>query len=143
MCKEVKDNVSFIEFIGFERGKKEDGRFCLELRLKPYLLQDEGIIHPGVYSTMLDIVMGATLNRAFHCFATTINLNVSFFNFSPQQLYKAETLILHRDGNYVTAEGIIKAANNMIMAKGNGTFKISSKEGKNEECSKVRTGNVL
>ncbi len=98
-------------------------RFELNLPLQPHLLQDDGAIHPGVFSTMLDISMGATISIETNSFATTINLNLSFFDLLPKETYQAETKILKHEGKYVTAEGTIFTEDGVLIAKGIGTFK--------------------
>jgi uncharacterized protein (TIGR00369 family) len=124
----VRDHSTFSDLIGFDADELDDGTFLLELKLQPHLYQDDGTIHPGVFSTMLDIVMGATVSRKFRSFATTINLNVSYFNLSPHNLFKAETTIIHQDESYVTAEGVIVNQLGEVVSKGIGTFKIKLKE---------------
>jgi len=124
----VRDHSTFLELVGFDADEREEGTFHLELKLQPHLYQDDGTIHPGVFSTMLDIVMGATVSRKFQSFATTINLNVSYFNLSPHNLYKGETTIIHQEGSYVTAEGVIVNETGEVVSKGIGTFKIKLKE---------------
>lgn len=121
----MSDNSTFFDLIGFDADEKEDGTFHLELKLQPHLFQEDGTIHPGVFSTMLDIVMGATVSRLFLSFATTINLNVSYFDRSPSSTYKGETTIIDHDDNYVTAEGVILNEQGKVVSKGIGTFKIS------------------
>ncbi|MEH7336543.1 PaaI family thioesterase [Neobacillus drentensis] len=98
-------------------------KFELKLPLQPHLLQDDGTIHPGVFSTMLDISMGATISIETNSFATTINLNLSFFDLLPKETYQAETKILKHEGKYVTAEGTIFTEDGVLIAKGIGTFK--------------------
>lgn len=68
---------TFFEYLGFNSTKTDT--FHLDLPLQTILLQDDGTVHPGVFSTMLDISMGATASLETNSFATTINLNVSFF----------------------------------------------------------------
>jgi uncharacterized protein (TIGR00369 family) len=123
----MRNHSTFLELLGFDAEEKEDRIFHLELKLQPHLLQADGTVHPGVFSTMLDIVMGATISRKFQSFATTINLNVSYFDLSPYKLYKGETTIIHHGENYVTAEGIIINGQGKVVSKGIGTFKISLK----------------
>jgi uncharacterized protein (TIGR00369 family) len=120
-----KVQSTFFEHIGFRRDETDPDAFNLELDLQPDLLQDDGTIHSGVFSTMLDIVMGATISKRFLSFATTINLNISFFNLNPYPSFRAETTILHHDNKSVTAEGVILNNEGDLIAKGMGTFKIS------------------
>jgi uncharacterized protein (TIGR00369 family) len=120
-----KTNSTFYEYIGFTRDETDQTQFSLELMIQPYLLQDGGSVHPGVFATMLDIVMGATISEKFRSYATTINLNMSFFELLPKEYYRAETAIINRDANYVTAEGVIFDKSKTLIAKGFGTFKIA------------------
>lgn len=114
---------TFFDYMGFS-GEWSDA-FQLEIGMQPHLLQDDGTVHPGVFSTMLDIIMGANISLETQSFAATINLNLSFFDLLPKEKYRAETTILNQDGKYVTAEGAIYDQNHSLIAKGIGTFKTS------------------
>ncbi|WP_223587790.1 PaaI family thioesterase [Neobacillus bataviensis] len=116
-----KTSSTFFDYMGFKSTIAD--RFELNLPLQPHLLQDDGAIHPGVFSTMLDISMGATISIETNSFATTINLNLSFFDLLPKETYQAETKILKHEGKYVTAEGTIFTEDGVLIAKGIGTFK--------------------
>lgn len=121
----VKDTATnFFEFLGFAGEELEEGGFVIELPFQPYLLQDDGTIHTGVFSTMLDIVLGASISKRFNSFATTINLNLSFLDVEPKTHYRGELTFIHKDGKYVTGEGVILDERNNLIAKGIGTFKI-------------------
>lgn len=117
----AKTSSTFFDYMGFTSTMAD--KFELDLSLQQHLLQDDGTIHPGVFSTMLDISMGATISIETNSFATTINLNLSFFDLSPKKNYQAETKILNQDGKYVTAEGTIYSQDGVLIAKGIGTFK--------------------
>ncbi|WP_413300469.1 PaaI family thioesterase [Bacillus sp. 1P10SD] len=114
---------TFFDYMGFS-GEWSD-TFQLEIDMQPHLLQDDGTVHPGVFSTMLDIIMGANISIETQSFAATINLNLSFFDLLPKEKYRAETTVLNQDGKYVTAEGTIYDQNHSLIAKGIGTFKTS------------------
>ncbi|MEH7082465.1 PaaI family thioesterase [Neobacillus drentensis] len=117
----AKTSSTFIDYMGFTSTMTD--KFELDLSLQQHLLQDDGTIHPGVFSTMIDISMGATISVETNSFATTINLNLSFFDLSPREHYQAETKILNQEGKYVTAEGMIFSQDGVLIAKGIGTFK--------------------
>ncbi|WP_052353710.1 hotdog fold thioesterase [Neobacillus jeddahensis] len=140
-----KTNSTFFDYIGFNSGSPD--LFQLELGMGPHLLQDDGTVHPGVFATMLDITMGATISLETNSFATTINLNLSFFDLVPKERYQAETRILNKDDKYVTAEGCIYDQDRFLIAKGNGTFKTGSMiqfaEEENDESVPVIKRNVL
>lgn len=116
-------NSTFFDYMGFN--SKISETFQLELPIQPHLHQDDGTVHPGVFSTMLDITMGATVSIETNSFATTINLNLSFFDLFPKEQYHAETTILNQEGKYVTAEGTLYDEDGALIAKGIGTFKTS------------------
>lgn len=116
-----KTNSTFFDYMGFSSGMIEPVQ--LELSRQPHLLQEDGTVHPGVFSTMLDITMGASVSLKTNSFAATINLNLSFFDLLPKENYQAETTILKIEEKYVTAEGAIYDPNRVLVAKGIGTFK--------------------
>ncbi|MCM3764334.1 PaaI family thioesterase [Neobacillus niacini] len=117
---------TFFEYMGFNSTITD--KFELALPLQEHLLQEDGTIHPGVFSTMLDITMGATVSFATNSFAATINLNCSFLDLLPKEAYHAETNILKEEGKYVTAEGMIYDQNRGLVAKGIGTFKTTTRK---------------
>lgn len=128
LMEETKSTISsFYDYLGFIGDETSETGFELELPLNPFLLQDDGTVHPGVFATMLDIMMGATISRQTDSFATTINLNLSYFDLEPKANYTAETVILHRDGKYVTADGVIYDQNKKRIAKATGSFKLNPK----------------
>lgn len=114
---------TFFEYLGFNSIITD--KFHLGLPLQTILLQDDGTIHPGVFSTMLDISMGATVSIETNSFATTINLNVSFFDLLPKETYHAETTILNIEGKIITAEGVVFGQDGTVAAKAIGSFKAS------------------
>jgi uncharacterized protein (TIGR00369 family) len=124
---ELKNTTStFFDFMGFSIKESKPTEFHLELPVGPELLEDHGSIHPGVFSTMLDIAIGATVSKTFDSFATTINLNVTFFDLSPKSIYHATADIVNQNGKYITGEGIVFDENQNMIAKATGIFKISS-----------------
>jgi len=114
----------FFDYLGFLIKETNEQSIELELPVTTFLLQDDGTIHPGVFATMLDIMMGATISRQTNSFATTIHLNISYFNLDPKSKYTADTTILHLDGKCVSAEGVIYDLNKNQVAKAIGSFKI-------------------
>jgi acyl-coenzyme A thioesterase PaaI-like protein len=127
--EETKSTLSsFFDYLGFIGDESSEVGFELELPLSPFLLQDDGTVHPGVFATMLDIMMGATISRQTDSFATTINLNLSYFDLEPKSNYSSETIILHRDGKYITADGVIYGQDKNIIAKAIGSFKLNPKK---------------
>lgn len=127
--EETKSTISsFYDYLGFIGDETSETGFELELPLNDFLLQDDGTVHPGVFATMLDIMMGATISRQTDTFATTINLNLSYFDLEPKPNYTSETIILHRDGKYVTADGVIYGQDKNLIAKATGSFKLNQKK---------------
>ncbi|SEN56473.1 uncharacterized domain 1-containing protein [Mesobacillus persicus] len=124
--EETKSTISsFFDYLGFISEETEEPTFDLELPINSFLLQDDGTVHPGVFATMLDIMMGATISKQTNSFATTINLNLHYFDLHPSNKYTAETTVLNRDGKYVTGEGVIYDEHQNQVAKASGTFKLN------------------
>ena len=120
----MKLNSTFFEKLGFASDETAEDGFCLQLPLQPFLLQEVGVVHTGALSTMLDTVMGATVSKQFQAFATTIQLNLTYFDLVAKENYVAKTIILDHQENYVTAEGTVTDDNDSLIAKAIGTFKI-------------------
>lgn len=120
----MEGNSTFYDKLGFTSHETSENSFLLELPLQTFLLQEEDKIHPGALSTMLDIAMGSIISKKYKAFATTINLNLTFFNLAPKECYRAKTRILDQKDQYVTAEGIVFDQEQILVAKAVGTFKI-------------------
>ncbi|XJZ28869.1 PaaI family thioesterase [Bacillota bacterium Lsc_1132] len=120
----MKLNSTFFEKMGFLSTESAQSGFQLKLPLKKQLLQEDGVVHSGALSTMLDTVMGATVSKQFQSFATTIQLNLTFFDLTAKENYFAKTIILEQSEQYVIAEGTITDDKDELIAKGIGTFKI-------------------
>ncbi len=120
----MKLNSTFFEKLGFVSKESAELGFRLKLPLQKHLLQEDGFVHSGALSTMLDTVMGAQVSKQFQAFATTIQLNLTFFDLSAKENYFAKTIILDHQENYVTAEGAVIDDNDTLVAKAIGTFKI-------------------
>lgn len=85
--KTPETSSTFFEYMGFTSEYAD--KFKLELPLQPHLLQEDGTVHLlGVFSTMLDISIGATISLETNSFATTISLNLSFFELIPKENYR-------------------------------------------------------
>ena len=57
----MRGQSSFFEHIGCTKHKGREGEILLTLQVQPEILSAEGTIPPGIFSSMLDIVIGSTI----------------------------------------------------------------------------------
>ena len=103
-----------------------DGRRCVaELEIKSHHLNIFGMVHGGVYSSLLDSVMGVVVmaSRPGQG-AVTTNLNVHFTAPLSQGRVRVEADIVHAASRTITAEGRVLDENGTLCAFGTGTFRI-------------------
>jgi uncharacterized protein (TIGR00369 family) len=115
-------NDNLLAYLGFEALDENSRR--LEIHVNRNLLNDDQTIHSGVFSTMLDTAIGFYISKNCNGFATTAQLNCSFFDINYKESYSSSASIVNIDGKLVTGEGIIYDQAGKMVAKGVGTFKV-------------------
>ena len=93
----LRAHSSFFEHIGFTKDISNSGEVILNLTVQPEILTEEDMIPTGVFSSMLDIIIGSTIGENFKQPTTTINLNINFFDLANKGPFKAVGSIICRD----------------------------------------------
>lgn len=114
----------FSEHLGFITKEFEEGNVVIELPIEDYHLNGISTVHGGVYATMIDNIIGATITSLVKLPSTTINLNIQYLSPTNKGVLTARANILHLGYRIVTGEGIITDETGNVIAKGTGTFKI-------------------
>ncbi len=122
----MQDHSAFFDHIGYKKHVDKKSRVTLDLPVKSEVVNEDGTLSPGLFSTMLDIVIGSTVNEEFKSPASTINLNTTYFDLSNKGPYRAYASITHQAEKVITGEGIVEDCFGEMAAKGIGTFKLLS-----------------
>lgn len=120
----MRDYSSFFEHVGFHKHLDRDGRVILNLEVKPDVITEEGTIPSGLFSSMLDIVIGSTIGEVLQTPTSTVNLNMNYFDLDNKGSYSAHASITHRNGKIIVAEGTVLDGDEKVVAIGIGTFKV-------------------
>ena len=115
----------FNNFIGIKLEKFEEGEVVYSLKIEPNHQNVNHGVHGGVFFSILDAVMGATVRSITKQPNITINSTIHFF--APlregDQIF-ASAKVVQRGRSIVTAEAEVKDGNGSVLAKTTGTFKI-------------------
>ncbi|MGP4061036.1 PaaI family thioesterase [Halobacillus sp. H74] len=124
----MRDYSPFFERVGFHKYLDRDGRVILNLEVKPEVFTEEGKIPSGLFSSMLDIVIGSTIGEALQAPTSTVNLSMNYFDLTNNGPYSAHASITHRGGKMIVGEGTVLDGEEKVVAKGIGTFKVLSRD---------------
>lgn len=128
MNQELIEENPFIPYVGIQIATFEEGNVVTELPIAPFLLNRNGVVHGGVFATMLDTTIALTARSNCGFLVSTINLNINYLaNISSGKLI-ATSKILQQGYRFIIAEGQITDENGNVLATGSGTFKILRKE---------------
>ncbi|WLR49184.1 PaaI family thioesterase [Halobacillus litoralis] len=108
----------------------EEQRVILELPLTAEVLNEDGTVPAGLFSTMLDIVIGSTIGEELQQPTSTVNLNMNYFDLSDRGPYTSYAWVTHQSGKTVVGEGVVEDSDQRVVAKGSGTFKVLAEETK-------------
>ncbi|MBX0357614.1 PaaI family thioesterase [Halobacillus sp. Nhm2S1] len=126
----MRDFSAFFAHIGFHKHLDEEQRVILELPLTAEVLNEDGTVPAGLFSTMLDIVIGSTIGEVLQQPTSTVNLNMNYFDLSDKGPYTSYAWVTHQSGKIVIGEGVVEDSDQRVVAKGSGTFKVLAAETK-------------
>ena len=123
--RKIYEGSPFNNFVGIKLEEYEEGHVVFSLKIEPHHKNVNQAVHGGVFFTILDAVMGATVRSITKQPITTINSSISFF--APlregDQIF-ASAKVVQCGKSIATAEGEIKDCNGNVLTKTIGTFKI-------------------
>ena len=123
--RKIYEGSPFNNFIGIKLERYEEGNVIYSLKIEPHHKNVNQAVHGGVFFSILDSVMGATVRSIAKQPITTINSSINFF--APlregDQIF-ASSKVVQCGKSIVTAEGEVKDCNGKVLAKSIGTFKI-------------------
>lgn len=114
----------FIDHLGVELLRAEDGESELRLKLAPQHLNSWEVMHGGVTMALLDVAL-STASRSTAPEGTgvvTIEMKTSFMQPGSGEM-SAFGRVLHRSTTMAYCEGEVRDANGKLIAKAMGTFK--------------------
>jgi uncharacterized protein (TIGR00369 family) len=114
--------IPFASHCGVEPLDSPDGRTLLRLVLAPQHLNNFGVAHGGVTSTLLDIAMGSSARRHVDLPVMTLDMQTSFI--APGRgVLVAEGRVVRAGRSVIFCEGEVTTAEGELVAKGNRLFK--------------------
>ncbi|WP_353189366.1 PaaI family thioesterase [Pandoraea pnomenusa] len=120
----VKIQSGFIDLLGIELLRAEDGESELRLPLAPKHLNSWEVMHGGVTMALLDVALSVA-GRSVAPEGTgvvTIEMKTSFMQPGSGEM-RAFGRLLHRSTTMAYCEGEVRDANGKLVAKAMGTFK--------------------
>lgn len=122
--RESFEKSPFFIYMGFEILDFREDKVLIKLDINEHLLNVNRTLHGGVHGAMLDQVLGMTTRITTKTRCQTINLNINFLAPSSSGVLYATGKIVQQGYRIVTVEGEIFDAQEIIVAKGIGTFKL-------------------
>ena len=130
--------------LGYRTRVWQDGYAELELPIAAQHMNSIGIVHGGVYASLLDVVMGSTVS---YCgvpgrtrFSTTISLTTTFLKSAKAGLLVATGRLEGVDGRIATASGQVLDGEGTLLATGQGSFLYFPGSERPEGVAKVSGG---
>ncbi|MEY1662338.1 PaaI family thioesterase [Isoalcanivorax beigongshangi] len=127
---EVQWNLSnpFRQFLGVQVGGIEDGEAEILLPVGPQLLQAYGVVHGGVYCTLIDTVLGTAVRAAagYDARPATLDLNVSFLRAAGPGQLRACARIIKPGRRVMVGLGEVYDADGHQVAVGRGSFMVGA-----------------
>ena len=118
----------FQDFVGIKLEKVDEVGSYLSLELEPHHFNLYGIVHGGVYSTILDIAMGIaggySGKKDEKISTITLNLNINYLSETKCEKIYATGLIARRSHKLVFCEGRITDKNKNVISTSTGVFKL-------------------
>ncbi|WP_077213218.1 PaaI family thioesterase [Bacillus dakarensis] len=120
-----KARSPFNNFLGVKIERPEKGVVHCSLQIGPHHKNANDVVHGGVYFSILDTVMGATIKTVTNKSTVTINSSINFL----APLKEGDTLyatakVVKVGKSIITAEGEIRDCKDTLLAITIGTFKV-------------------
>lgn len=97
----------------------------IALEIQDHHLNSLGILHGGVYASMLDSAMGLLAMYAKqNAKIVTTNLNIHYVSPIRAGQIRVNTSLLHESAKTITAQGIATGDDGAVLAIGTGSFRI-------------------
>jgi uncharacterized protein (TIGR00369 family) len=115
--------IPFVEHLGFELKKFEEGNSQIDFDPKPEHLNSFDVVHGGVCMTLLDVTMAAAARSVDSDMGVvTIEMKTTFMQASRGKL-SGKGRLMHRTATMAFTEATIYDAEGKACAHATGTFK--------------------
>lgn len=115
--------IPFVEHLGFELKKFEEGNSQIDFDPKPEHLNSFDVVHGGVCMTLLDVTMAAAARSVDSDMGVvTIEMKTTFMQASRGKL-SGKGRLMHRTATMAFTEATIYDAEGNACAHATGTFK--------------------
>jgi len=118
----------FNEYLGTEIVRRDDGEIEVRLELKPHHLNQRGVAHGGVVTSVLDSALGAavidSMPREWWC--ATTSLTTQFIGGAREGTVVANGRVVRRGSNIAFATGELRGGGGKLVATASGTWHLWS-----------------
>ena len=116
-------NIPFVQHLGFELQRFEDGSSEIHFDPKPEHLNSFGVVHGGACMTLLDVTMAAAARSVDQPMGVvTIEMKTSFMQAARGKL-SGKGRLMHRTATMAFTEATIFDGEGRACAHATGTFK--------------------
>lgn len=118
--------TGFNELLGIHFCGGEKGQYQLELTVGPQHCHQAGLVHGGVYLSVLDTVMSRAIRTllADGYYSPTMTLNANFFRPMEIGIIRAEGRVLNQSRRTAFVEGRLFNDAGKLLAFGSGNFSL-------------------
>ncbi|CDN42923.1 MULTISPECIES: PaaI family thioesterase [Paenibacillus] len=119
---------SFWGFLGAEMQQLENGRCVVYLDVQPHHMNLIGILHGGVYATLIDSAMGMAAMAAHpETAVVTTNLNLNYVSPIREGRLIVSAEIVHQSRKMISTQAYARTEQGDLCAFGTGTFRVLGK----------------
>jgi uncharacterized protein (TIGR00369 family) len=116
-------HIPFVEHLGFELVKFENGESEIRYEAAPEHLNSYNVTHGGASMTLLDVVMAhAARSRELEMGVVTIEMKTSFMQ-PARGMLTGKGRLIHRTATLAFTEGTVYDAEGKVCSHATGTFK--------------------
>ncbi|GIP56345.1 PaaI family thioesterase [Paenibacillus sp. FSL W8-0186] len=116
---------TFWDYLGCEIAEIHEGKVIVTLDIQPHHLNLIGIVHGGVYATLVDSAMGlAAMLARPHDSVVTTNLSMNYVAKAEQGRIVVTAEIIHSSRKSISTQAYARLENGELCAFGSGTFRV-------------------
>lgn len=121
----------FWSVFGFEIEAADEGGVVLRMDVPDALMSPFGQVHGGVIAALFDTGLAVAVARHLtpEDRVATHNLNVSYLNFTREQVLRCRARVVDLKRSIATVEGEVMSADGTLVAKAIGTFGVHRRAG--------------
>lgn len=127
ITKEIWKKSPFIQLLGLEFEKLEQGRASSRLEIRENLLNKHRAVHGGVVYSIADISMGVAVYSTLKTGeeTSTIEIKINYLKPAKSRFLTCEAQVLKKGKNLAVVESEIRSGERDLIAKALGTFMLT------------------